>query len=279
MEPHIENTAMMQVSRYHKDKGDAVELYNHLFHSSYDKVYAFSVFSFSDKSYVRSDMICGGTGFDIKTKLPSEIEKCELDYGIFQKCRTSYIWFSRGCPNRCPFCVVWKKEGNIIPVKPKNLNPKGKYITVQDNNFFANPNWKDAIKQLKEWDQPVDFQGVDARRLTDEMCHSLMELRHHKQIKIAWDNPKDRLLPNLERISRIIKPWRIMCYVLIGYWSTMEEDLFRVETLRNLGIDPFVMPFNKKDPYQRHFARWVNHKAIFGSCTWKEYQKRKKINF
>jgi hypothetical protein len=64
-----------------------------------------------------------------------------------------------------------------------------------------------------------------------------------------------------------------MCYVLIGFDSTPEEDLYRVETLRGLGIDPFVMPFNKKDKYQRDFARWVNHKAIFKSVPWKEYKK------
>ena len=116
-----------------------------MFHDFYDKVYAFSLFDFTPKSYVRKDMICGGTGFDIKSKLPAEIEACDLDYSIFPDCDYSIIWFSRGCFRNCPFCVVREKEGYIHPVKPKNLNPNGKFIKVMDNNFFANPEWRSAV--------------------------------------------------------------------------------------------------------------------------------------
>lgn len=65
-----------------------------------------------------------------------------------------------------------------------------------------------------------------------------------------------------------------MCYVLIGYSSTEEEDLHRVETLRGLGIDPFVMPYNRKDLYQRMLARYVNNKKIFKKATWADYRQR-----
>lgn len=53
LEPKINNSAMMQVSQYYKNRGDEVEIYSPLFHDSYDKVYAFSLFDFTDKSYVR----------------------------------------------------------------------------------------------------------------------------------------------------------------------------------------------------------------------------------
>ena len=68
-------------------------------------------------------------------------------------------------------------------------------------------------------------------------------------------------------------------YVLIGYHSTEEEDLHRVETLRSYGCDPYVMPYDKFDDYQKKFTRWVNHKAIFKSVAWKDYKsgERKKI--
>ncbi len=272
LEPKIENTAMMQVSTHHKSKGDQVEIYNPLF--KYDKVYAFSIFNFTDKGYTTKEMIKGGTGFDINSKLPKEIEECELDYSLYPKSITSYIWFSRGCVRRCPFCVVPKKEGNIKLVKPKKLNPKGKNISIMDNNFFANPEWRKAIKQLKIWNQRINFQsGLDIRGLTEEQIRELKELKLAKQIHIAWDNPKEDVVKDIKRLIKYIKPYRIMCYVLIGYWSTPEEDLYRVETLRDLKIDPFVMPYNKKDRYQRDFARWVNFKAIFKSVEWKDYKK------
>ena len=75
LEPNIVNTAMMQVSSYHKSIGDEVYIYSPLFHDSYDKVYAFSIFDFTPKDYVRDDMITGGTGFDIESRLPLEIEQ------------------------------------------------------------------------------------------------------------------------------------------------------------------------------------------------------------
>lgn len=276
LEPKIENTAMMQVSMYHKLQGDKVELYNPLFHKSYDKIYAFSIFKYSDKGYVTKDMICGGTGFDETIKLPMEIAECDYDYSIYPNCETSYVWFSRGCIRRCPFCIVHKKDGYIRPVSIKNLNPKAKYISIMDDNFFANPKWKDAVKQLIEWNLPVDFQcGIDVRLFDKEQGDALQSLKLYKQIHIAWDNPKDNLLPKIKELMQYIKPYKIMCYVLIGYWSSKEEDLYRVEELKKLGIDPFVMPYNKKDKYQKDFARYVNMKAIFKSVKWQDYKNNK----
>ena len=51
----------------------------------------------------------------------------------------SLQFFSRGCIRKCPFCLVREKEGYIQTVEPVELNPKGKWIEVLDNNFFANP--------------------------------------------------------------------------------------------------------------------------------------------
>lgn len=278
LEPKIVNTAMMQVSMYHKLKGDIVLLYDPEKHQEYDKVYGFSMFEFTDKRYVSEDMICGGTGFDIKTKLPKEIEECDYDWSLYSDCDYSIVWFSRGCVRDCSFCVVRQKEGYICPVEPKNLNPNGTYIKITDNNFFANPKWKEAIEKIKEWqhrfNQKVEFQtGIDARALTEEQANALNSLKYKKQIKIAWDNPKDDLEPKLKQIIEWIRPYKLMCFVLIGYNSTPEEDLHRVETLRKLKIDPFAMPYDKTDRYQKDFARWVNHKAIFKSVKWKDYKK------
>lgn len=277
LEPRVENTAMMQVSQYHKQQGDIVEIYNPLFKTSYDKVYAFSLFDYTDKGYVSKDMMCGGTGFDIKTKLPKEIETSNLDYSIFPQCETSYIWFSRGCVRNCEFCCVRQKEGNIHPVTPKNLNPKGKYISVMDNNFFANPKWYEAFRYLNHVNQPVIFScGIDVRIFNSRQGMILKQLRLKRYFHIAWDNPKEDLRENIELLTKYVKKYKIVCYVLIGYWSTPEEDLYRVEELRKLGVEPFAMPYNKFDRYQRDFARWVNLKQLFKTISFKEYMDGKK---
>ena len=275
IEPKIINTALMQIARFHKDKGDTVEWWTPLEHKQFGVVYCSSLFDYTDKSEIPDDVICGGTGFDVTSRLPRMMDDCDYDYSIYPKCRKSIMWFSRGCPRNCPWCVVPQKEGCIHTAPLRNLNPNGEYIVVQDNNFFANKDWRFAIKYLLEDPkQPIDFQGVDARILTEEMCKALNKLRHYKQIKIAWDNPKENLEPKLKQIIQWIKPYKLMCYVLIGYRDDEDADLYRVETLRSLGIDPFVMPYNKKDLYQKAFARWVNRKAIWKKVKWEDYRGR-----
>lgn len=260
----MSNIPLMKISEYHKKQGDDVDWYYPIMKGQFDKVYASSIFNFSDKGYVNNGMICGGTGFDLTTKLPEEIEICQPDYSI--------IYFSRGCIRKCPFCCISKKEGNIYPVEPMNLNPEGVYILVMDNNFFANPEQRESIKLLKKWNQHVSItQGIDVRILTEEMAKALLSLKYFKQIYMAWDNPRDDI--NWEKIIKWIPAYRIAVYVLIGYWSTPEEDLYRVEKLRSLKIDPFVMCFDKHNNYQKDFARWVNGKAIFKSIPWRIYKK------
>lgn len=278
LEPHIVNTAMMQVSTYHKMRGDKVEIYSPLYHSTYDKVYAFSIFDFTPKTYVRKDMICGGTGFDITSRLSPAIEECNYDWSLYPNCDYSILWFSRGCIRNCPFCVVRRKEGYIHSVTPKNLNPNGGYIKVMDNNFFANPEWRNAVDYLIELDQPIDMQGFDIRLFNEEQGNALQSLKHRKAFKFAWDNPRERerVLNGVELLLDYIKPSKLMCYVLIGYWSTPDEDLERVMTLwEHYKIHSFAMPYNKFDKYQKDFARWVNNKIIFKSCTWQEYIEKK----
>lgn len=275
LDSKMANIALMKISQYHKNKFDDVTWHIALADISIDKLYIAKLFDFTeDYHYCNAkEVIKGGTGYDVQSKLPPEIDLIrKLDYSIYPKCDYSMQFYSRGCIRNCPFCVVRQKEGYIEPVEPMDLNPRGKHIEVLDNNFFANPEWKWAIEDLIKINQKVNFHGIDARIMNEEQAYYLNKIKHCKQIHIAWDNPKDNLLSKLQEITKYIKPYKIMCYVLIGYWSTPEEDLYRVEKLRELGISPFVMPYDKSDRYQKDFARWVNHKAIFKTVKWEDYK-------
>lgn len=268
IEPKIQNTAYMQIAYHHREKGDRVEWFNSDETSRYDQIYCSSLFDFTDKSNVPARAVCGGTGFDLTTKLPFD---CDLDYSLYPTCDRSFVWFSRGCIRNCDFCVVRDKEGKLKPAKPKNLNPNSKYVQVQDNNFFANPNWKKAIWQLWEWGQPVDFQGVDVRLLTPDMCSCLKYTRLASQLKIAWDNPARNLKGEIKELLRHVKPSKIMCYVLTGNGSTLEQDLMRVRELQALKIDIYIMCMDRKDPHQKKFQRWVNGHA-YRRVKWEEFE-------
>lgn len=276
IEPKIFNTAYMQIASYYRRRGDSVEWWIPIEHKQFHAVFCSSLFDYTDKSEIPGDVVCGGTGFDVHSQLSRVIENCDLDYSIYPECRKSFLWFSRGCPRKCPWCVVPEKEGGIHPVPVKNLNPRGEYVVVCDNNFFANPEWFEAICYLRHLKFALDFQGIDVRVITGYQALSLSRLRHYKQIKFAWDVPGDErgVLGGIKTLLKYIRPYRLMCYVLIGFNSSEEQDLHRIETLRSLKIDPFVMPYNRKELYQRSLTRYVNNKAIFKKVTWKDYRKR-----
>lgn len=283
---HFPNFALMKISAWHKAHGDNVEWCGDMYWD-FDRVYQSKIFTFTpdvDRPFP-CEVIKGGTGYDIHSRLPDEIEQSTaMDYSLYPRYRFSIQFFSRGCIRQCPFCLVHDKEGAIHPVEPVQLNPNGSHIEVLDNNFFANPQWKSAIDYLLKAEQKVNLHGVDVRILDEEQAYWLNRLPLYKSIHIAWDLPQIDLTDKLREVIRYIKPWKLMCYILVGFNSTIEQDLYRIERCRELGIRPFVMPYrdfeNKTAPsqYARDLAQYVNKPMIFQSCKFEEFSPRKGFN-
>ncbi len=270
---------LMKIANYHNQKGDLVLWWEKDIDSEVDTVYSSSVFTYTDKSYLPSRAIVGGSGFDSFFRLSYEIENCELDYSIYPDCSFSVQRFSTGCNNNCEFCLVAELEGKINPVVPMNLNPSSEWIDVIDNDFFGNPEWESAIMWLMETKQKINLHGVDARILTDRHAFWLNQLKHKKQIKMAWDNPREDLLPKFREITGWISPHKIMVYILVGFDSTLEENLYRIDELNALKLDPFVMMYrdqNNTTPSRllRRLARWCNKKQHRG-IPWEDYCKER----
>ncbi len=281
----IPNLALMKLSAYHKSMGDTVETYSPLFKADYNKIYASKIFNFSDGSMLDPDnMIIGGTGWDMSIDLPKEAVAYQPDYSIYNYPHN--IGFAmRGCRLCCTHCVVPEKEG-----KPKAEDTIGDiwtqresdFLVLLDNDFFGNPEWQDRIDELLKYNLRVNFcQGLNIRNLKPEQAEAIASVRFRnlsgksKQCHFAWDDPRHEKLIHKgiqTAVDAGIKPYQMAFYVLIGYQSTPEEDMHRVMVLKDYGCDPFAMAYNKSDPYQRNFARWVNHKAIFNSVPWDQYK-------
>lgn len=169
----------------------------------------------------------------------------------------------------------------IHPADPVQLNPKGEWIEVLDNNFFANPEWKNSIDYLMSAGQPVNLHGVDIRIMNEEQAYWLNRLKLKRNIHIAWDMPDIDLTDKLKEVTRYIKPYKLTCYVLIGFNSTVEQDLYRLERLKELKITPFVQPYrdfgNERKPsqYEKDMARWANKLWFFKSFEFKDFEPRK----
>lgn len=258
-------------------------------------------------------IIFGGTGYDFEeidrelvevrhTELPLEIENCIPDYNLYtveqiykrtcggigtreSKMKKAEIvanmgigFTSRGCIRKCGFCIVSKKEGAFREVAEIKdiINPKSNIITLYDNNFTADPNMLDKLREIKERKLIVDIsQGIDVRLITDEKAKALSEVKHLRSIHYAWDLPEfeKQVTDGIKLLSESIKPYRHVCFVLVGYNTTFQEDMYRFIKLRELKVDPYVMIYNKNqhgDEKLKHFARWVNSR-IYKSCKWEEY--------
>ena len=277
------NVALMKIASWHRMQGDTVEwVYSF---KPYDRIYMSKVFTFTPDdrtAYQCSDIRRGGTGYDIKSKLPEEVERhTGLAYDLYPQCKFSVQFFSRGCIRQCPFCLVHEKEGNIRSVVPMEWNKSAKWIEVLDNNFFANPRWREAVEDLRRQQLPVKFNGVDIRIMTKEQAEALNSLRLKGYVHIAWDLPQLDLTTQLETIAKFIKTYKIVCYVLVGFNSTPDQDLYRLRALKRLGILPFVQPYrdyaNSRKPsqYEKDIARWANRAWLFKTMDFTDYEPRK----
>ena len=281
------NLALMKISAWHKAQGDTVEWCLPLDH--YDIVYQSKVF---DETYspdiewtpMADKIIKGGTGYGLDNKLPYEIEHIYPDYSIYPELTkdTAYGFLTRGCPRGCKFCIVADKEGRRS-IKVADLSEfwRGqKNIVLLDPNILACRQHPDLLQQLIDSKACVDFtQGLDIR-LTTEANISLLNQIKVKEIHFAWDNAKDDLKPYFERYKALAKhkPHGTYgtVYCLTNFGSTMEQNLYRIYTLRDLGYDPYVMVYDKPNAPReiKDLQRWCNNRFIFKSCERFEDYKR-----
>lgn len=208
--------------------------------------------------------------------LPYEVEHMYPDYSLYPKYArdTSYGFLTRGCPRNCGFCCVTQKEGRRSH-KVADLTEwhhSQPYINLFDPNILACKQHPDLLRQLIDSNAYVDFnQGLDIRLTNDENINLINQVKV-KNIHFAWDNAKDDLKPYFEEYKRFAKHKPHghygTVYCLTNFGSSMEENLYRIYTLRELGYDPYVMIYDKQNAPRevRLLQRWCNNRLIFRSC-------------
>lgn len=281
------NLALMQITKHHEQLGDTVEWYKGgLFAKEYGKVYASKIFGFSNMPELPEGAIIGGTGIDFKNRLPSEIESCEPSYTLYPDYHYHLGFSMKGCRFNCKFCCVPQKEGRPkfnSHIDSLLLNPKGgDRLMLLDNDFFGGPEWRENLLRIIELKLKVCFvQGLNIRIITSEQASLLSRCRYtnsqfnQRYLTFAWDRYNDgKLIMKGIRVCNDagIPTKKMQFFILIGYNSTPEQDYERVMTLKELGAIPFVMPYDRSNPYQKAFTRWVDSKPIFKSCSWADYK-------
>lgn len=268
----------MKLSAYHKAQGDTVEWWWGW--GQYDRVYMSKVF---DDTYTpdipeplnAAEIVKGGTGYGLDNKLPEEVEHICPDYTLYPELtkNTAYGFLTRGCPRGCHFCIVAGKEGRKS-VKVADLSEwwsGQKYIKLLDPNLLACRDHMDLLGQLEQSGAYVDFtQGLDCRLLTPDNIAAINRIKL-TEIHFAWDYMSEScaVLHGL-RLYKDLAAHRPhgqygTVYMLVNYNTTMDENLYRIYTLRDMGYDPYVMIFDKPNAPReiRMLQRWCNNRKIF----------------
>jgi len=256
------NLPIMKLSTYHKNIGDQIEFVDPSI--AYDKVYISKVFTESkEPEYIikSKEIIRGGSGYDLKNRLDYDVEHSYPDYSLYPNYEFALGWLTRGCPRvNHTFCITPEKDG-CKAIKVADLSEfwtGQKKIVLLDQNILACKDRMDLLYQLEESKAEVEFNGgMDARFMNEAIIEELRKIKV-KDYHFAWDDPRE----DLEHKFRLIKesglknPNQVGVYVLTNFWSSLEEDLHRIYTLRSMGYMPFVMIYDKQK-YVDARGRWL----------------------
>lgn len=287
------NVALMKLSAWHKAQGDTVLPLNS--GQPADRRYGSCVFTWNRRkaaALTAQGAIVGGTGVSLRDELAPAVEAMRPDYSLYG-IDYGVGYLQRGCIRTCAFCVVPEKEGKPRAVasiddllnQTTNRRP---FVVLLDNEFFWNVKW--AIGKLEEFtSRAIDFcpsQGLDIRCVTPALAAVLATspfwnvVRSRRQITFAFDDiaTAPRYRRGVEDLLRAgVKAWQLQSFVLVGFNSTIGQDLERIAIIRSYGIDPFVMVYRDyhtgkmaRDPRLRNLARWVNRR-LYKTCTFAEY--------
>lgn len=273
----LPNIALKKIEMWHRQCGDEVIWDMPMLLGTTDKAYASCIFTknagiVANYKGLYPELVAGGTGYDLTIKLPSEIED--------MKPKINYGFTTRGCVRNCKFCFVPKSEGYIQAVGDiyDIWDGSSKTITLLDNNILALPeHFAKICSQCIGEGITVDFnQGLDLRLITRELGEILARVKT-KDIRFAFDHPElERVVRKKIAMLRDINGRGrkgFFFYVLVGFDTTFEEDLHRVEVLKELGCRPYVMRHENTPKEKRYItlAEWANQMWTLAKYRYEEY--------
>lgn len=180
---------------------------------------------------------------------------------------------SRGCPNRCWFCSVPQREGNL-----RELPIADGWNVLDDNLLACSDKHIEAVfKMLNRQPRRAEFTGgLEAKLLKPWHATRLREIRA-RRMYFAYDTPDD--LEPLICAGKLLQAegfkvshHSMACYVLIGYpGDTFDKAERRLNETIQAGFYPYAMLFrnknNETDIQWRRFQREWLLPQIVGTKT------------
>lgn len=290
------NLALMKISAYHKSIGDSVEWADPMF-GVYDRVYASKVFVFTPDftDYYDCEIARGGTGYDVHSVLPDEIDRLQPDYSIYPDIdsKTAYGFLTRGCPNKCKWCIVPLKEGNVHPYMDiDEITQCGKRpnVVLMDNNVLASDYGIAQLEKIADKGYRIDLnQGNSARLVNDEIAGLFARIRWiGSMIRFAADTPRqiaevDEAMARIDGYREALgkKPAQYLvytmidgdideCYERLTYWRSNKRMRIVAQPFRDFNNPRQIIP-----QWQKDMAHWANRRELWASCDFKDFSPRK----
>lgn len=271
------NIACGQMYGYHVQRGDTVVFPWR--GERVERLYVSVLYTWSRPAVERlvplweqaaDEVLIGGTGWDWRVPLPAAIattsprwtyELYGIDYGIG--------YTQRGCHVGCPYCVVPRKEGRReyrVGQIADLVNPRSQHLVLLNNNSMAEEGFFEDVAEIRErgltvnWNQANDITlltprhaaalaGVRYRNFnaTNPMLHFAMDQMQRRKRDPATGEivTYDMLALVPERVQMLkaagIPAYHLTFYLLLGYDTTMEEDLVRFHLLHDLGCNVYAL--------------------------------------
>ena len=274
------NLALMKISAHHKKQGDEVALNQPLRRADY------SYGSWLFTSSIKYDCILeGGPAISPSVRAPCEKEKPDYDLFPGMDYSLGYTWSY--CPRRCKFCVVPHQGNPKIHHSIWDFHESGfRKICLLNNNTFSDPRWRETFEEIRDAGLTIiDENGYDLRLLDHEKAEVLKQSNFCTGIHFAWDRMSDetKIIAGLKLLEEHhLRSVNNLVYVLIGYDTTMEEDIHRCQVIDDHGLTPYPMPYSRT-PYTKSFRRFINLHFYRPYATiadaWKDYKYRKVPDF
>ena len=184
--------------------------------------------------------------------------------------RRGFVITSRGCNNRCWFCAVPKREGNLREL------PITEGWVVLDDNLLAcsEAHIRNVFAMLKHQpEKPIFTGGLEARLLKPWHVDLLRESKAQR-FYCAYDTPSD--YEPLVAAGKLLQDGgfskgtrKANCYVLIGYpGDTMPKAEKRLRDTWAAGFFPFAMLYRDEkgevqDDWRRFQRLWVRPHSVY----------------
>jgi len=257
----IPNLALMKISSYYKNMGYECILSRKIEFIDGFKYYAATVFHSPTslrkiaalKELYGDDIDIGGSGISLHKRLPPEIENCFPDYSLYSYTLSAIGFLTRGCNQRCDFCLVPAKEGPLRRVGSfEDFVPPGqKNVMLLDDNFLACYEAEDLLREIIGRGYAVNFsQSLDITYLNQHNLDLLkrVDSRNAKftkkilyfscndtdTVKEFYD--KKKLLAGLGENS-------VGVIAMYGFNSHLSDDYQVLRMIQRLHLKPFLQEY------------------------------------